>query len=178
MSRYLINARSRQCQVPPARLHSIGSRPAAPRRQREERGEGSDAATRAPDCHPARSCAATVAMSAGPRDRDHLRAGANLSRKGIRMPEGTRCNSPRSRSASAARDSTGPRGARDAARERSCVRAGAGHRTRHELHDLREQRLAHVHASLREVHSPEHCNLARQNSNRGHPCNRGTWPHH
>ena len=40
---------------------------------------------------------------------------------------------------------------------------------RYELHDLREQRLAHVHASLRVVHSPEHRNLARLNSNRGHP---------
>jgi hypothetical protein len=47
---------------------------------------------------------------------------------------------------------------------------------RHELHDLREQRLAHVHASLRVVHSPEHCNLARLNSNRGHLRNLGN--HH
>src|SRR5450759_506891 len=40
---------------------------------------------------------------------------------------------------------------------------------RYELHDLREQRLAHLHASLRVVHSSEHRNLARLNSNRGHP---------
>ena len=49
---------------------------------------------------------------------------------------------------------------------------------RHELHDLREQRFAHVHASLRVVHSPEHCHQGRPISNRGHPCNRGTRHHH
>lgn len=40
---------------------------------------------------------------------------------------------------------------------------------RHELHDLREQRLAHVHASPRIVQTREHRKPAIQNSNRGHP---------
>lgn len=38
-----------------------------------------------------------------------------------------------------------------------------------ELHDLREQRLAHVHASLRVVQTREHRKRAIRNSNRGHP---------
>jgi hypothetical protein len=40
---------------------------------------------------------------------------------------------------------------------------------RHELHHLREQRLAHVHASPRVVQTREHRKRAIRNSNRGHP---------
>ena len=40
---------------------------------------------------------------------------------------------------------------------------------RHELHDLREQRLAHVHASPRVVQTRKHRKCAIRNSNRGHP---------
>jgi hypothetical protein len=40
---------------------------------------------------------------------------------------------------------------------------------RHELHDLRKQRLAHVHASPRVVQTREHRKPAIRNSNRGHP---------
>ena len=40
---------------------------------------------------------------------------------------------------------------------------------RHKLHDLREQCLACVHASLRVVQTRTHRKSTRQNSNRGHP---------
>ena len=40
---------------------------------------------------------------------------------------------------------------------------------RHELHDLREQRLAYVHASLRVLQTSKHRKQAIPNSNRGHP---------
>jgi len=39
----------------------------------------------------------------------------------------------------------------------------------HELHDLCEQRLAHVHASPRIAQTPKHRKTARRFSNRGHP---------
>jgi hypothetical protein len=39
---------------------------------------------------------------------------------------------------------------------------------RHELHDLREQRLAQVHASLRALPTREHRNSPTRSSNRGH----------
>jgi hypothetical protein len=40
---------------------------------------------------------------------------------------------------------------------------------RHELHHLREQRLAHVRASPRVVQTREHRKAAIRDSNRGHP---------
>jgi prephenate dehydratase len=40
---------------------------------------------------------------------------------------------------------------------------------RHELHHLREQRLAHVHATPQVVQTREHRKPAIRNSNRGHP---------
>ena len=40
---------------------------------------------------------------------------------------------------------------------------------RHELHHLREQRLAHVHASPQVVQTCEHRKQPNPNSNRGHP---------
>jgi hypothetical protein len=40
---------------------------------------------------------------------------------------------------------------------------------RHELHHLREQRLAHVHATPQVVQTREHRKAAIRNSNRGYP---------
>jgi hypothetical protein len=45
----------------------------------------------------------------------------------------------------------------------------------HELHDLREQRLACVHASPQVAQTPKHRKSAKQLSNRGHP---ETTPNH
>jgi len=54
---------------------------------------------------------------------------------------------------------------------RACRGGAAGPRSWQRVSANRplRQRLAHVHPSLRVVHSPEHRKLARQDSNRGHP---------